>query len=321
MNMDIKPIVVVSKCLGFEACRYNGQMSNDEFIKKLKQYVEFITVCPEVEIGLQIPRDAIRIVKVNDNLKLIQPKTGKDYTKTMFEFSKEFLEGLNEVDGFILKSRSPSCGIKDVKIYNGLVKGASCTKGKGIFGEMAIEKFPNVVVEDEGRLKDFKIREHFLTKLFIISDFKRIRKLETMYELDNFHKRNKLLFSMYNKTQLKVLNDIIKNRQNKKVNEVFKEYEKCLALVFARKARQTSQINSLIECLNYFSEKIEEKEKKFVIDTIEKYKEGHIPFNVPLYLVKSYAVRFNDKTLLEQSFFNPYPDELVEMRDSGKVLT
>ncbi|MCY6372300.1 YbgA family protein [Clostridium ganghwense] len=315
-----RPTILVSKCLGFEACRYNGQMAKDDFVNNLKNYVEFITVCPEVEIGLETPRECIRIVKEKDNIKLIQPKTGKDYTEVMFEFSNEFLNSIEEVDGFILKSRSPSCGTKDVKMYTGIEKGSSSSKGKGIFGGVVIEKFTNAAIEDEGRLRDFNIREHFLTKIFILRDFRYVKNLKSIEEIINFHKRNKLLFSMYNRRQFKNLNSVLENKKQKKVSEILREYEEYLKLILARNARYTSKVSTLKECYEYFSKYLSQEEKKFTVETIEKYKNGHIPYNVPLYLLKSYAVRFNDKNIISQSLFNPYPEELVEMRDSGKAL-
>lgn len=317
-----KPTILVSKCLGFEACRYNGEMAKDEFVGKLKDYVQFITVCPEVGIGLRTPRDAIKIVKNGDSIKLLQPKTGKDYTDAMFEFSGEFLNSIDEVDGCILKSRSPSCGIKDVKIYHGSDKGASSSKGKGIFGGAVIDRFIGVAVEDEGRLKDFNIREHFLTKIFIMKEFKEIKKINKIKDLINFHNKNKLLFAMYNKRQFRNLNKIIlENKEEKNLDLLMNEYEKHLKLIFAKNARYTSKISTLMECYEYFTEKLSDKEKEFTLDILGKYQNGHIPYNVPLYLLKSYAVRFDDKDMINQSLFNPYPEDLVEMRDSGKVLT
>lgn len=116
MDSHSKPTVVVSKCLEFEACRYNGQVIRDAFVRRLENHVDYVPVCPEVAIGLGIPRFPIRIVSTT-NLRLIQPTTGKDITDDMNEFSDKFLMSLKKVDGFILKFRSPSCGFKDVRIY------------------------------------------------------------------------------------------------------------------------------------------------------------------------------------------------------------
>ena len=116
---NVKPVVVVSKCLGFEACRYNGQFEKCDLVEKLKDFVDFITVCPEVELGLGTHRESIRLVKESEAtpLRLIQQVTGRELSNEMTEFAEEFLFGLPKVDGFILKSKSPSCGMKEVKIY------------------------------------------------------------------------------------------------------------------------------------------------------------------------------------------------------------
>ena len=115
-----KPKVVISKCLGFSNCRYNGGTENNEFVTRLKDYVDFITVCPEIGMGLGTPREAIRVVEINGENRLLQSKTKRDLTENMNEFAKDFLSSLDEVDGFILKSKSPSCGIRDVKIYTSI---------------------------------------------------------------------------------------------------------------------------------------------------------------------------------------------------------
>ena len=151
------PIVVVSKCLGFAECRYNGQVLNDPFIDQLRKFVSFITICPEMEIGLGVPRDPVRMVNLKTKRILFQPATGNDVTKDMIEFSKRFLDSLDDVDGFILKSRSPSCGLKDVKVYSGLDKGAATSKDSGFFGKDVLDRFGGFAIEDEGRLSNFFI--------------------------------------------------------------------------------------------------------------------------------------------------------------------
>ncbi len=164
-----KPIIIVSKCLGFSACRYNGVIIYDEFLDALKKYVDFRPICPEVEIGLGVPRNPVRVVSINNTLRLIQPSTNNDVTDMMNNFAYSFLNSIDEVDGFILKSRSPSCGIKDVKIYPSKNDSRVIRMGSGFFGSAVINKFPDLPIEDEGRLTNFRIREHFLIKIFIFS--------------------------------------------------------------------------------------------------------------------------------------------------------
>lgn len=313
-----KPRICVSRCLGFEACRYDGQMNSQDFIEKLKGEVEIITVCPEVQIGLPIPRESLRIIKEKEELYLIQPKTGGDFTKDMVEFSKEFIGELKDIDGFILKSRSPSCGIKEVKIYNGREKASSSEKGVGFFAEAAIKNYPNYPIEDEGRLTNYKIREHFLTRIYINAAFRWIKNANTMGELVKFHSRNKMLLMAYNQKELKELGNIVANHEKYKVEKVLEEYERHLKMAFSKNARYTSNINVLNKSMALFSKYITLEEKEFIRDTIEKYREGKLPLSTCLYMIKSYAIRFGITEMLEQSFFAPYPDDLIELRDSGK---
>ena len=146
MREFLKPVVIVSKCITFEPVRWNGQIIASEFVENLKPYVSFVPVCPEVEIGLGVPRDPIRIVLVNGERRLLQPATGLDFTEKMKSFSESFLNSLNAVDGFILKSGSPSSGFKNVKVYPSIEKVSSVAKSSGFFGGAVIQRFPNLAI-------------------------------------------------------------------------------------------------------------------------------------------------------------------------------
>jgi uncharacterized protein YbbK (DUF523 family) len=167
-----KPIVVVSRCITFEPVRWDGGIIASEFVEKLKPYVSFAPVCPEVEIGLGVPRDPVRIVLVNGEQRLLQSSTGLDFTEKMKSFAESFLGSLGEVDGFILKSGSPSSGFRNVKIYPTMEKSASVSRGPGFFGGAVLEKVQYIAIEDERRLLNPRIKEHFLTKLFTLASFR-----------------------------------------------------------------------------------------------------------------------------------------------------
>ena len=174
----VKPRIVVSKCLNFGACRYNGLMIPSPLVKKLKDQVDFIPVCPEQEIGLGLPRDPIRIIENKGRRSLYQPATGRDLTKEMNVFTGRFLKNLGPVDGFLLKGRSPSCGIRDVKVYPGLTERQRPVTGKsyGFFGGRVMELYPGLAIEDEGRLKNAAIRKHFLNRIFATAHLRKILK-------------------------------------------------------------------------------------------------------------------------------------------------
>ena len=173
MREFLRPKIVISKCIEHDHCRYDGSMIPSDFVKALMPYVDFIPVCAEMEIGLGVPRDTVRIVSVGGETKLIQPATNLDVTDRMRDFSIQYLNSLPEVDGFILKFRSPSCGMKDIKVYSGTSKSGAISKASGFFGGAVVKLFADLAIEDEGRLRNFNIREHFLTKIYALAAFEK----------------------------------------------------------------------------------------------------------------------------------------------------
>jgi len=189
----VRPKVVISRCIEYENVRWNAQIVRSEFVEALIPHVEAITICPEVGIGLGVPRETLRLVKTGSSVRLIQPTTGEDYTEKMFEFIGDFLSDLAEVDGYILKSRSPTSGLRGVKIYPSIGKVPHIERGSGIFGGIVKERFGHLALEDEGRLRNGKIREHFLRKLYTLARFREARSWGTFQSLLRFHTENKLL--------------------------------------------------------------------------------------------------------------------------------
>lgn len=314
-----RPRVVVSKCLGFAACRYNGVTLPDAFVEQLQAHVEYLPVCPEVEIGLGVPRDPIRVVLVEDTPRLYQPSTGRDVTQAMLDFTAAHLDNLPAVDGFLLKGRSPSCGIQDVRRYHGLEPGAGqVKKGRGFFGEAVLARFPHLPVEEEGRLSNFTIREHFMTALFTWADFRNVKAQGTMAELVRFHSDNKLLLLTYNESQLRQMGPLVANPQKRPTQEIITAYENHLGKALARLPRRTAGINALMHALGYFSEKLSAQEKAYFLDALEQYRAEKVPLSVPVSLIGAWIARFGEPYLARQTFFTPYPPDLVTITDSGK---
>ena len=308
-----KPTVVVSKCITFEPVRWNAQMIASEFVEKLKPYVSFIPVCPEVEIGLGVPRDPIRIVLVNGEKRLLQPATGVDYTEKMEIFSKSFLDSLDGVDGFILKSGSPSSGFKNVKVYPSIEKVASTGKSPGFFGEAVLQKFPNLAIEDERRLLNPRIKEHFLTKLFTLASFRGVKKSGKVRDLVKFQSDNKYLFTAYNQKELRFLGKIAANQEHKAFDETMKNYETHLYYALARTPSGGANINVMLKIMGYFSHQLSKDEKSFFLNSIDKYKAGRLPLSACLSVLKSWIVRFKQEYLSSQTILEPFPEQLAEL--------
>ncbi|MFX0057147.1 MAG: YbgA family protein [Candidatus Hodarchaeota archaeon] len=312
MKSLIKPRAVVSKCIEFEHCRWNGAIIQNPFVRILKSHIDFIPVCPESEIGLGIPRDPVRIVKKGDDLQLIQSNTEKVLANEMSEFSLKFLSSLDDIDGFILKSKSPSCGLFQTKYYHSMQKGAAVLdRGPGCFGKAVFQEFPELAIETEGRLNNFRIREHWLTKLYIIALFHKIKKNDSMHELVNFHTQNKFIFMAYNQIGMRDMGKIVANPEKAIFQEVINKYEIKLFEILKNPPNYTANINVLMHALGYFSKNLKSEEKAFFLEELEKYRSGWIPLFSINKLIKSWIVRFNKDYLMEQRFFHPYPEELM----------
>ena len=218
--MDLtKPKIVISKCLEFDACRYDGKQLTNKHIKNLKKYIDFIPICPEVEIGLGVPRDPIHLINDNNSISLYQPTTKSKLGEKMKIFSKKFINSIDFIDGILLKSKSPSCAISTAKHYPNIKAKQLMGKGPGMFTSYLIQKFPFIPKEEETRLNDIFLREHFYTSIFVIADFRNVKTFKDLYD---FHGKHKLLFMAYNQLTLKKMgrnknrsSQLIKNRKNK----------------------------------------------------------------------------------------------------------
>jgi uncharacterized protein YbgA (DUF1722 family)/uncharacterized protein YbbK (DUF523 family) len=314
-----RPRVVVSRCLGFAACRYDGAIVHSRIVDALRPVVDFVPICPEMEIELGVPRDPIRVVRDQGGLRLIQPATGRDVTPEIKRFAGSWLEATGEVDGFILKSRSPSCGFKDVKIYGPQAKSSVVDKGAGFFGRAVAETRPEAPLEDEARLTNFVIRDHFLKRVFTLADFYRVKAAGRMAALVEFQARHKWLLMAYHQTELRVLGRIAANPDKKTRDQVMADYEPHLRRALARTARYTSNINVLMHGLGYFKRELSAGEKRLFLDNLEQYRIGRLPLSAPVEVLRSLATRFDNKYILEQSFFEPYPRTLLGLPDTGRA--
>ncbi|MEJ2251737.1 MAG: DUF523 and DUF1722 domain-containing protein [Candidatus Lokiarchaeota archaeon] len=317
----VKPRVIISKCIEFDNCRYNSNIIRSDLVKILMNFVDFIPICPEVEIGLGIPRDPIRLIKKNDELKLLNTSTNLDLTNEMNHFSNDFLNSIDQPDGFILKSKSPSCGILSTPyLANNQKSAPKVGKGPGLFGKAVKKKFSQLPVESESRLNNFHIREYFLTNLYTIARFRKIKESQKIRKLVKFQTENKFLLMAYNQEEMRKLGQLVANQEKLSFNEIISDYEHCLFKILASPPRNTSNVNVLKHILGYFSKKLNTEEKAFFLDELEKYRTGWIPLLLLIRLLKIWIVRFDQEYLKSQTFLEPFPEELImfDLKDIWK---
>jgi len=253
--MHPKPKVVVSKCLGFAKCRYNSQIIEDRFSKALKPFVKFVPVCPEIEIGLGTPRPPVRIAEIDNKKVMHQPETGKKVTKMMTDFSNRFISAQHDVDGFILKNNSPSCGIGGVKTYKGLDKSSGTKRGNGFFGGIVSDRLTGTPVENEDRLRSLDVMDHFLISIYTLARFRRVKAKGTLESLTDFHNLHELLLLAYNKKRYRQCERILANPEDKHSDAVFEQYELELKGILSKKPVRILVISLLLQTFESISKK------------------------------------------------------------------
>ena len=314
-----RPVLVISQCLELEPCRYDGGIIRFDLINALAPHVEYRPVCPEVEVGLGVPRDPIRLVASGGRrLLLLQPSTGRDLTDDMEVFAEGLLGPLTGVDGFILKSRSPSCGPSGVKVFDSMESTGAVRRDAGLFAAAVLERHGDLAVEDEGRLRNHRIREHFLTKLFALARLREVGRAGRMARLVAFHAMYKFVLLAYGERDLRRLGWTVANPRRAPFETVFAEYRAGFARALAQTPRYTAMANVFQHVYGFFRKRLSAGEREHFARGLERYRAGLLPAAAVTTLLESWAVRFGAKYILDQALLAPFPEELASSADAGK---
>ena len=308
-----KPIRIgISTCLLGENVRFDGGHKHDRFLTDtLGQYVEYVPVCPEVECGLGIPREAMRLVGNPASPRLVTTHTSRDMTDRMLSWAGGRVVELEkeELGGFIFKSGSPSSGMERVRVYND--KGMPSLQGVGLFARAFMEHFPVLPVEEEGRLNDPLLRENFIERIFAL---KRWRQLVTegqkRGDLIDFHTKQKLLILSHSPKHYQAMGQLVASQKALPVKELYEKYQALLMEALKLKTTARKNANVLGHMMGYFKKDLAPDEKKELLEIIETYRNGYVPLIVPITLVNHYVRKYNEPYLKEQAYLNPHPVEL-----------
>lgn len=312
-NETMEPIRIgISACLLGENVRYDGGHKKDRyFTDTLSQYFEYVPVCPEVEYGLGIPREALRLVGDPESPRLVTSKTGVDHTEGMLKFSKKKALELEDkgLCGFIFKSRSPSSGMERVKVYN--ETGMPVKKGVGLFARVFMDHFPLVPVEEEGRLHDPRLRENFITRIFVLKSWRETASGKPkLGHLVEFHARNKLLLLSHSEKHYRILGKMVAGGKEFPLRELFSKYETLLMETLKLKTTAKKNANVLQHMLGYFKKNLTSDEKQELLEIIDHYRKGDLPLIVPVTLMNHYVRKYEESYLKKQTFLSPHPIEL-----------
>jgi uncharacterized protein YbgA (DUF1722 family)/uncharacterized protein YbbK (DUF523 family) len=311
--MTDKIKIGISTCLLGEKVWYDGGHKQDHYLTDtLGRYVEWVPVCPEVEYGLPVPREAMRLVGGPDGPRLVTIRTGKDHTEGMKAWARKKLDTLEREDlcGFIFKSRSPSSGYTGVKVYS--VSGMPGGKGIGIFAGAFIRRFPLIPVEDEGRLHDPELRENFIERVFVFKRWKEfLGNGGTAGGLVSFHTDIKLLLMSHSQKHYSMLGQMVAGGRREKKEELLDRYISLLMEGLRLIATVKKNTNVLMHIAGYFRKDLTPDGKAELLQIIESYHRGLIPLIAPLTLINHYVRMYDEPYLKRQHYLNPHPLELM----------
>lgn len=302
----------ISSCLLGNSVRYDGGHKLDRFLTDtLGEFINFIPICPETECGLGIPRDPIRLEGNIHNPELIVIETRIDITKKMKQWCIKRLNELKRENlcGFIFKSKSPSCGLKHVGIYND--KGIPVHRGTGLFARHFVNSFPFIPVEDEENLHNPGHRENFIERIFILKRWMDTTKgKQTPGKLVKFHTENKLLFFAHSEKHYRQMGRIVAGAGENDIKEIYKIYEETMLEAIKLKTTPNKHTNVLMHMMGYFKKVLSFNKKQELLEKINEYKNGFIPLIVPVTLINDYVKKYDEPYLKNHTYLNPDPVEL-----------
>lgn len=302
----------ISRCLLGDKVRYDGGHKWDRYITDtLGKYLEFLPVCPEVECGLGVPREPMRLEGDPQNPRLITLHSRVDHTERMMAWARKRTASLAAEDlcGFIFKSGSPSSGMERVNVYG--PKGGPKKIGVGLFAREFMKRFPCLPVEDEGRLHDPELRENFIERIFALKRWREeVGERGDLAALVRFHSRHKFQILSHSRPHYEQMGRLTAQRERMPLKQRLETYQDLLLSALKIKATPKKHANVLTHLLGFFKKELSPAEKEEWLAWVDDYKRGLVPLIVPVTLLRHYVRKYEISYLREQSYLMPHPLEL-----------
>lgn len=304
----------VSACLLGHEVRFDGSHKRDRFLTDvLGPHVQWVTVCPEVGSGMGIPRPTLRLVgqRDGDAPRLVTGKTGEDWTERVAAFSRDACDKLRGLDlcGFVLKSRSPTCGMERVKVYDH--NGIPHKQGVGVFAGILRQTHPGLPIEEEGRLRDPALREAFLDAVFAYARWRNLRGREASpAELIELHRRSKYQLRAHSPAHSAELGRMVARAGRCNRDKLLTEYGSVYMEAMNVRATPRRHANTMRRLAGYLEKHISRGGRQLLHESIDDYCEGIDPRSVPIALIRSHARESGLTYLSEQTYLDPYPKVL-----------
>ena len=313
MKHHSKPKVGVSDCLLGKNVRFDGGHKKCEFVQAVcADMFDLYPVCPEVELGLGTPRPAIQLRAFPQGIRLVRSRqTTIDITDEMDRFSQARVKSMDELDGFIFKKDSPSCGMERVPVYSDKT-GMRERSGRGRFAEAFISLYPDVPVEDEGRLNDIKIRENFLERVYAHLRWRKIdENASPIRAFRDYHKNYKLVLMAKDTEAYRALGRMASSVNQSNMNEVRKAYMALFMKTMAKQATPGQHINVLMHISGYLKKKINSSDKHELSGWFEAYRQEKINRVTLFVLMKHHFKNYPNEYIKQQYYFEPYPADIM----------
>lgn len=304
----VKLKVGISSCLMGDEVRFDGGHKKSAFcVDELNRHIELVRFCPEVGIGMPVPRPTIRLEQ-HDDVQAVVPKTGENVTSQLAAFADKVQVKVEQLSGYILCAKSPSCGMERVKLYDPET-GHAQKAGMGIFAARLKEKNPALPLEEDGRLNDPHLRENFVMRVYVFSQWKEMTQKLSKHQLLQFHQRCKLLLLAHNQQRYRELGKRL--GQQKTIDTAFAEqYIIDVMEALAKPASRKNHTNVLQHIQGYFKSDLAHERREELSDIILQYHDGILPLMSPLTLIRHYLREFPKEYLEGQWYLTPYPDDL-----------
>ncbi len=304
--------VGISQCLLGAPVRFDGGHRQNRFCKdQLSQFFEFVDLCPEMGIGMGTPRKTLRLVGDTDNPRAQYSDGAEgDFTDALKGFADDNRDKLKEISGYILCKASPSCGMERVKVYK--ETGHAEKAGMGIFAARLKALFPLLPMEEDGRLNDPLLRDSFIKRVYIYSEWQKlVEEGLTVNKLQSFHARHKLNLLSHCQKTYRFLGPLVAKINKSNIDSEANRYIEHLMRGFKKMATRKNNTNVLMHLQGYLKDKIDKDDRQELASCIMNYRQGLEPILAPITLLNHHFKKHPDDYIKQQSFLSPYPKELA----------
>lgn len=302
----------ISACLTGEKVRFDSGHKRSNFcMDELAKHVQYVPFCPEVAIGLPIPRPTIRQVRKDDVITVCRPDGSGEVGNDLKNYGQQVAQNQGQhLDGFIFCAKSPSCGMERVKVFNEAGTG-NTSEGVGFFSAEIMKANPLLPCEENGRLNDMHLRENFVMRVYVYHSWRKLRESGlSAHRLTTFHSLHKYLLMSHNYQAYRDLGRLLGSIEGDDIEAIADEYILGLMNALKKPASRKAHTNTLMHLQGYFKQHLGKEEKQELRAAIEDYRQGLVPLYVPLTLLRHHLTVHPNPYLAQQVYFNPHPNDL-----------